>query len=184
MRKHLVTIIFLTLSSDALAGLAIFSPPFQTFSPGESVHFDITLRTQFLPHFDSANVIINADVPFTFEYSRAFETEAFMLILVQSPVGLGIKPYDRRIGGLASALGVFGNSIVIGTVIVDTSNIAPGGEYEFLISSEADNGLSEIARRVDSEGIEGRAWMTAVPEPMAWMLLGLGAVFASWRRVR
>ncbi|MBI1826836.1 MAG: thrombospondin type 3 repeat-containing protein [Planctomycetes bacterium] len=150
--------------SSALAGSATFTPSPQGNLPSgtSTVTITIALQVQQLLNFDSADIIISSDAPFTFSYSSQFIVQSTGNLLdPPAPVDLGIREYDLYAGGSATTAGAYGASIVLGTIVFDTSTLL-GGTYDVLISSTTDEGISNISRQGIIEGMEGQGFFEII----------------------
>jgi hypothetical protein len=144
-------------SSGAFAATATFTPSPQDNLPSDTDTLTMTITLQAVenPDFDSADIVISSDVPFTFTYSADFIAQSTDF-LVDPPVAyeFGIRKYSIYVGGDTRFKGGFGASIVLGTIVFDTSDLA-GGSYDGLISSRADGQISNIAEYGVMESVEG-----------------------------
>ena len=171
----------LSIAQSASAGVAIFDPPVQTIAPGqETVSFDITVAVEELPNFDSVDAIILSEVPIGFEFNP----------FIQCEFGCEPMPCSWCVPGFPDAIYVgaatsiiwghgssFGTSLQLGTLIIDTRDLTERREYEFLISTELDGGISALGRQGVIEPLEGRG-VIIVPEPGCALLLLGGAGMA------
>jgi hypothetical protein len=180
MKARLLATIFLAAGwrQFASAGLATFSPASQDVTPGTIAMMDLTLTPVQNADFDAADVIINSDAPISWGYSPGICGRSPEGCSAE-PLGLGIKPYDLLVGG-SSGAAAFGAPILWGTLSFETSNLAPG-TYEVLIDSALDH-LSNLTRSGVSEGLQGHATFTVVPEPTGALILSLGAIAAVCKR--
>lgn len=178
----LLTAILAPVTSEA--GRAIFDPPVQILSPpGQtSVSFDITLVSQTLPNFDSFDVVILGAAPFAFEWNPEIVSDTTDPLPVEQPCMLCLPgfPADIYLGNATGVPGGFGNSVLLGSITINTRDLEAPGTFEFVISSEMD-GISVLGRQGISEPIAGRGKIT-IPDPTRLSFLLLPSAFLIRRK--
>lgn len=173
--------------SNVFAGLATFSPSPQSNvpigTPAVTMDVSLTATTNAQSGFDTADIVILSDAPFSWGYSSDFTTKSTGSLGTPFDPGLGIKPHELFVGGNTPLAGGYGSSIALGTLTFDTSTL-PVGTYEVLVNSDIDGGITSITHFGAGEPITGRGEFTivGVPEPATIGLLLLGAMGLVRRR--
>lgn len=157
----LLSCVCVCANGTVIAGVANFAPSPQNNLPvgTSSVTMNIQLLATQNHNFDTANIVINSDVPFSWAYSVVFIAKSDALLVDPVPVGLGIRAHDLLVGGRTGATSGYGFAIPLGTLVFDTSSL-PYGSYDVLISSAADGGISKIVRLGTIESVEGHGFFS------------------------
>jgi hypothetical protein len=159
--------------------LAIFAPSPQNNVPaGAPVTMSVTIQSQTLSAFDSADVVINSDVPFAFTYSPDFVARSTGYLTTPIALDLGLRTHDLYVGGGSLTHLAYGNSIQLGTITFDTSSLSPGN-YDVIISSKDDFGITIILTYFGAnEPLEGQGFFSIAPAVPAVDSAGLGVMLA------
>ena len=182
-RVSFIVAALLVGSSSSSAGLALFSPQSQEVPLSGEVEMDITLQSQSLANFDSVDVVILSEAPFSFEYSPIIYALSPSITLGMFPLGLEVPglPHDLYVAAANSAVaGSMGHRILLGTVTIDVVGLDIG-EYEVVINSNLDSGISALGRQGVTEPIFGRGVFN-IPEPGCALLLLAGVATLASRR--
>ncbi len=184
-RRATRLIVLLCLAGAAEGGTVVFSPPILVVNPSANplATAVVHVSAEEIDVFGAVDLLfLSDDLPLSaFDYGEDFVT-ATSLRAPPTTTGLDVDFAEHYlyVGGLLNAPV---SSILVGTLTVDASGLAPG-DYSVSVDPELDGGLSALTLGAESEPLVGSAIVRVVPEPNALVItaIGLGAFAAANRR--